>query len=371
MSIEVIQPDAITYAKLERSKYDDYHQVYLNGTKVYNGPNGNFPPEQGSQCELNTSWDVYPNINVTSFFTSVEPKGEMALKTRTSVAGNGEGFSSLLVYYDATKMIYNDVWQTQENIDKALQVKKQIDDGFCTGSIQCTDMPTLDASGCTTINGIKVCEDNFADNPIAGLGISPFCKKVEVSSNCGFNDGELCWEDLDGNETCFDNTTTETNTCKKYEEDPTCSYVKTECVSGAQGDSGICYVQEDTFDCGFTANTGEEVEERVLRCDGALQCVGESCYSPERDAPNDDFAKVNAYMELLKYACNDMTCEGIPDSPYNADSPPDQYVPVWSCPTGYYYETNTDQCLKELACTYSANDFYAASPRQGIQIVWV
>ena len=54
MSIEVIQPDAITYAKLERSKFDDYHQVYLNGTKVYNGPNGYFPPEQGTQCELGT-----------------------------------------------------------------------------------------------------------------------------------------------------------------------------------------------------------------------------------------------------------------------------------------------------------------------------
>ena len=100
MSIEVIQPDAISYATLERSKFDDYHQVYLNDVKVYNGPNGNFPPEQGTQCELSVSWDVRPNINVTSFFNAVEPKGEMKLKTRTSVAGNGEGYSSLLIYYD-------------------------------------------------------------------------------------------------------------------------------------------------------------------------------------------------------------------------------------------------------------------------------
>jgi hypothetical protein len=369
MSVEVLQPDKITYAVLDRSKFDDYHQVYLNGVKIYNGPNGEFPPEVGTKCELSTSWDIRPNINVTSSFTSVPEYGEIKFKTRTSVAGEGEGYSSLLVYYNMNDLVYGDNWTTQENIDKAFQVKKQIDDGYCTGSFQCTDMPSLDAAGCTVMNGVKVCESNFKSNPFASLGISPFCRKVEVTSNCGFNEGQFCSKDLNGVERCFDNDTVDRNQCKKYEENPTCSYIKSECVEGAEGSSGHCYVQEDTYDCGFTASTGQPKEEQVLRCDGKLQCVGENCYSPARDGANEDFGKVNAYLEMLKYAKADMTCQGIPESPYDADAPPDQYIPVPSCADGFVYNKQTNQCLKPTGCTYSDNDFYAASSRNGIQVL--
>ncbi|EGR4421517.1 conjugal transfer protein TraN [Vibrio cholerae] len=369
MSVEVLQPDKITYAVLDRSKFDDYHQVYLNGVKIYNGPNGEFPPEVGTKCELSTSWDTRPNINVTSSFTSVPEYGEIKFKTRTSVAGEGEGYSSLLVYYNMNDLVYGDNWTTQENIDKAFQVKKQIDDGYCTGSFQCTDMPSLDAAGCTVMNGVKVCESNFKSNPLASLGISPFCRKVEVTSNCGFNEGQFCSKDLNGVERCFDNDTVDRNQCKKYEENPTCSYIKSECVEGAEGSSGHCYVQEDTYDCGFTASTGQPKEEQVLRCDGKLQCVGENCYSPVRDGANEDFGKVNAYLEMLKYAKADMTCQGIPESPYDADAPPDQYIPVPSCADGFVYNKQTNQCLKPTGCTYSDNDFYAASSRNGIQVL--
>ncbi|EPP5738656.1 conjugal transfer protein TraN [Vibrio cholerae] len=369
MSVEVLKPDKITYAVLDRSKFDDYHQVYLNGVKIYNGPNGEFPPEVGTKCELSTSWDTRPNINVTSSFTSVPEYGEITFKTRTSVAGEGEGYSSLLVYYNMNDLVYGDNWTTQENIDKAFQVKKQIDDGYCTGSFQCTDMPSLDAAGCTVMNGVKVCESNFKSNPLASLGISPFCRKVEVTSNCGFNEGQFCSKDLNGVERCFDNDTVDRNQCKKYEENPTCSYIKSECVEGAEGSSGHCYVQEDTYDCGFTASTGQPKEEQVLRCDGKLQCVGENCYSPVRDGANEDFGKVNAYLEMLKYAKADMTCQGIPESPYDADAPPDQYIPVPSCADGFVYNKQTNQCLKPTGCTYSDNDFYAASSRNGIQVL--
>ncbi|PKQ52215.1 hypothetical protein CR151_16580 [Vibrio cholerae] len=369
MSVEVLKPDKITYAVLDRSKFDDYHQVYLNGVKIYNGPNGEFPPEVGTKCELSTSWDTRPNINVTSSFTSVPEYGEITFKTRTSVAGEGEGYSSLLVYYNMNDLVYGDNWTTQENIDKAFQVKKQIDDGYCTGSFQCTDMPSLDAAGCTVMNGVKVCESNFKSNPFASLGISPFCRKVEVTSNCGFNEGQFCSKDLNGVERCFDNDTVDRNQCKKYEENPTCSYIKSECVEGAEGSSGHCYVQEDTYDCGFTASTGQPKEEQVLRCNGKLQCVGENCYSPARDGANEDFGKVNAYLEMLKYAKADMTCQGIPESPYDADAPPDQYIPVPSCADGFVYNKQTNQCLKPTGCTYSDNDFYAASSRNGIQVL--
>lgn len=369
MSVEVIQPNKISYAKLDYSKFDDYHQVYLNEVKIYNGPNGNFPPETSGPCELSKSWEKYPNINITNSFTNVAPNDEVRFKTRTSVADKGEGYSSLKVFYDPTDLVYDEVWYDQDLINKAHTIKEQLNDGFCEGSIRCTDMPSLDASGCTVMNGVKVCESNFENNPVADLGISPFCRKIEVSSNCLFNEGEICFTDMDGNETCFDNDTVDRNGCEKYEENPSCSYIKSECVEGAMGDSGLCYVQEDTYDCGFTASTGTPSEEEVLTCDGQLQCVGENCYSSVRDEANGDFGKVNAYLEMLKYARSDMTCEGIPEAPYDDKTPPDRYEPISSCPDGYKFNTESKQCLKETSCAYSDADFYAASYRNGIQIL--
>lgn len=369
MSVEVIQPDKVTYAKLERSKFDDYHQVYLNDNLIYNGPNGEFPPEIGTRCELSRSWDVSPNIDITSAFTNLNANDVLNFKTRTSVAGNGEGFSSLLVYYNVTDLIYNEAWDNQENIDKAITIKQQIEDGFCTGSITCTQMPTVNEDGCTEINGVRVCESNFANNPASALGISPFCQSIQVESTCEFNTGELCWTNIDGEEYCFDNETQDRNTCEVFEASESCSYVGTACVDGAEGPSGACYVQEDTYDCGFDATTGTEVEEEVLVCDGQLQCVGSQCYQATSDAVNGDFGEVNAYLEMIKYAQADMTCEGVPEAPYDADSPPDQYTPISSCPDGYTYNADVDTCLEQVDCTYSENDFYSVDLREGIQVL--
>lgn len=369
MALRVIQPQAITYAVLEKSVFDDYHQVWLNDDKVYNGPNANFPPETVGSCELNTSWVVEPKINLTSYFTDLKPDSVLTFKTRTSVAGEGEGYSSMVIYYDPNKLIHNDVWVDDERVAKAKEMKKQADDGFCKFNISCKQQPVLDQNKCTQINGFNVCESAFGHNPLAGFGISPFCKRAEISSTCEFNRAELCYENIQGEIKCFDNKTVNKNTCKEYEENPQCSYKKTECVDGALGASGKCYVQEDTYDCGFTASTGTEVEEEVLVCDGKLQCVGEACYSPVRDQPNGDFGAVNVYLEMLKYARADMNCKNVPDRPYDADNPPDRYSPVTGCPAGYYYEKNSDLCLKEMSCTYSENDFYVASLRDGIEIV--
>ncbi len=369
MALRVIQPQAITYVELEKSVYDDYHQVWLNDDKVYNGPNANFPPETAGECELSTSWVVEPKINLTPYFTDLKPDSVLQFKTRTSVAGNGEGYSSMVIHYDPNKLIHNDVWVDDERVAKAKEMKKQADDGFCKFNISCKQQPVLDENKCTQINGFNVCESAFGHNPLAEFGISPFCKRAEISSTCEFNQVELCYENIQGEIKCFDNKTVNKNTCKEYEENPQCSYKKTECVEGALGASGKCYVQEDTFDCGFTASTGTEVEEEVLICDGKLQCVGEACYSPARDQPNGDFGEVNAYLEMLKYARADMNCKNVPERPYDADNPPDRYSPVTGCPAGYYYEKNSDLCLKEMGCTYSENDYYAASLRDGIEIV--
>ncbi|AUI88818.1 hypothetical protein BS333_20805 (plasmid) [Vibrio azureus] len=371
MQVEVIQPQAIQSAIVDYAKFDDWFQIYLNGEKVYNGPYPDqFPPETDGRCELSNSWVKRPNINVLNSFRSIPEKGILTFKNRTSVSGNGEGYAKITINYDASDLVYAESWSDQEQIDKAYAIKKQADDGFCEASFTCANMPaTVDENGCAVINGIRVCEENFDDNPLSDLGISPFCQRIDIESNCGFNEGQICTTNIEGVETCFDNDTVENNQCAQYENDSTCSYIKTECVEGAEGASGECYVQLDTYDCGFDASTGTTHEEEVLRCDGQIQCIGESCYSPERDLANNDFGEVNAYLEMLRYAQADMTCEGIPERPFDPVNPPDRYEPVPSCPAGSVYDKTSGKCLAQTACTYSDNDFFAVSRRDGIQVL--
>ena len=63
---------AIVSATLEYAKYDDYMQVWVGKsgaeTKVWQGPNNNFPPETAGECELNTELGAKPNVDVTRYF---------------------------------------------------------------------------------------------------------------------------------------------------------------------------------------------------------------------------------------------------------------------------------------------------------------
>jgi hypothetical protein len=88
--VYVNKPDLIRSATLMRAIWDDYIQVWIGGTKVYNGPNANFPPETGGACELSTSWNVNPNKDVTQYF---QQAGLVDTKIRVSVAGGGEGYA--------------------------------------------------------------------------------------------------------------------------------------------------------------------------------------------------------------------------------------------------------------------------------------
>ncbi|WP_413694407.1 hypothetical protein [Psychromonas sp. KJ10-2] len=229
-------------------------------------------------------------------------------------------------------------------------------------------MPDLDENGCTTINGFNVCEDDFDASPIEG--ISPFCRRVDADFDCAFNEGEICTTNMDGEETCFQNETIDTNTCEALEQSETCSYVGTECVEGAMSDAGTCYVQTDTYDCGYDATSGTESVQEVLICDGEIQCVGESCYSPQRDEPNSSFAEANAYLQILQYAQNDFTCENIPEESYSEENTPDRYYPTVTCPTGFDYNSASNTCLQQVGeCSFDQDNYYAVSSRSGAQIV--
>jgi hypothetical protein len=96
-SISVLVPGAIRSAVLERAKWDDYMRVSLNGVRVWSGPDGNFPPETSGACELFTSWDTNPDVDLTSQFAA---GGEIRFLIRVSVAGEGEGYARIRIHYD-------------------------------------------------------------------------------------------------------------------------------------------------------------------------------------------------------------------------------------------------------------------------------
>jgi hypothetical protein len=98
-SFNVYRPDRIRSATLVRAKYDDWMQVTMNGVPIWNGPRGTWNstgPVPGP-CELDSSWDQYPNVNFTSLLTT---PGIVDFGTRTEVSGNGEGFALVELQLD-------------------------------------------------------------------------------------------------------------------------------------------------------------------------------------------------------------------------------------------------------------------------------
>lgn len=128
----VKRPEMIRSATLVRAIWDDYIQVWIGGAKVYNGPNGNFPPETAGACELSTSWNVALNRDVTANF---QQAGSMDTKIRVSVTGGGEGYAYVEVRV-------NNLCQTLDDVitdnclaleaDSACQIQDETVDGVRT-----------------------------------------------------------------------------------------------------------------------------------------------------------------------------------------------------------------------------------------------
>lgn len=195
-SVKVNRPAAIASATLEFVKWDDYIQVFLGDTKIWNGPNNSFPPETGGgDCELKTEWEASPNTEVTEFF---KVQGLVPFKIRVSVGGNGEGYARVKIHYDPTPMPVEDKWYSTEAVSAA----NSVTDGFCSGSnLQCVDMPALDANGCANVNGVTVCPTSVQPSPYPGL--NPLCRKATFTTQCDFNEGQMsCYTDAKGNNVC-------------------------------------------------------------------------------------------------------------------------------------------------------------------------
>lgn len=306
--VTVDKPDAITKATLEYVEFDDYMQVWVGvrgkEEKVYNGPNDNFPPETAGKCELSTSWKRSPNVDVTKYFKEAKPGDVLTFKIRVSVTGGGEGFGRIIINYDPEKSVHNDVWTPQSCVDSAVGVK----DGFAKGHATCIDMPKV-SGGCTTVNGTDICGSALKPSPIEG--ISKFCKKVDVVADFDYYKGEMdCFIDINGEEQCPVNSGGNLDSCKEYEENNQCGFMYEECVDGATGDSGTCYVKEVTYDCGTEIAIPDKEFEDTYECGGPMKCMGEECLDIERES-SDSFSKAFALLNAAQYMTHDMQCTGM------------------------------------------------------------
>ncbi|WP_339087170.1 conjugal transfer mating pair stabilization protein TraN [Shewanella chilikensis] len=305
--VQVSNPDAIVSATLEYVKWDDYMQVWVGKsgqeTKVWSGPDGNFPPETAGRCELSTSWERNPNVDVTPYFKNVKDGDVVTFKIRVSVTGEGEGFGRIKLRYDPSKAITKDEWAPQSCMDSA----KGVVDGFAEGEITCIDDPT-DATGCTVINGVKVCKSQLKPSPFPG--IPKLCKKVRVKADYDFYKGQMdCWTDPQGETHCPVNTGGNLNSCQMYEDNPQCGFISSECIDGAEGSSGKCYVFKDTYDCGTDISIPTLEKETTYQCGGPIRCMGDDCLDITK-SQSTDFARASALLNAAQFMTQDMSCTG-------------------------------------------------------------
>ena len=308
--VRVPNPKAVTRAVFEYAKWDDYMQVWVGDPGkeelIWAGPDGTsvFPPETAGRCERGTSWERNPNVDVTRFFKNVEKNAIVNFKIRVSVTGRGEGFGRIKIYFDKSKAVHDESWTPANCIEAALGVE----DGFAKGNVRCTEMPSIDSKGCAWIDGVHVCSSDLNPTPIKAL--PNLCKRAEVFADFDFYKGPMdCWTDALGNRVCPNNQGGVLDKCTKYANDKKCGFIKSQCVDGATGKSGQCYVTDVTYDCGEDVVTEDVTEQTTYKCPGDISCMGNNCVDTELTV-NKDLAKVMALMNAAQYMTQDMKCTG-------------------------------------------------------------
>lgn len=183
-------------------------------------------------------------------------------------------------------------------------VVQGIQDGFCAGTVQCT----VNNSDCAEVNGVRLCGTQLEPPPAPVQGIPNGCLRVEVPANCGFNTGGLqCYTDVNGNLQCPQNDGGNADNCSRYETNPSCGFISSRCLEGAQGASGTCYVYEETWDCGVTTTVPTASTGTTYDCVGPIRCMGNDCVAQEAER-NPDFARAVAALNTAQFMSMDASC---------------------------------------------------------------
>lgn len=184
--------------------------------------------------------------------------------------------------------IESDVWTPQSCVNQG----KAVLNGECTsGSIKVTK--GVESEGeCGTIAGVHICPGSPLYDQIKAspLGTSRLAEQIRVTG-CG-------------------TTSSRTNTCTKYEENPSCGFISQGCIEGTKGESGSCYAFEEIWDCGYDTsyetivNTGSQID-----CPGGARCMGSECFDTS-NTKSGDFAYAVAMLQVAQFAEHDLDCGG-------------------------------------------------------------
>src|SRR5690606_2247035 len=298
-------------------KWDDHMEIYIGPageeTMVWRGPYDYFPLDDngvpnGQRCELKTSWEWNLNVDVTPYFKDVKVGDSVRFMIRAAVDGGGEAYARLRIDYDPTKVLSRDEWIPSS--ETCISSAKSTLDEMVDGGYECVDMPQLDANGCSNENGVIVCPSDMNEHPI---DIHPLCAEENVDARFDFYHGQAeCFIDRNGDDVCpvveQSKERGEISSCKNYEEDPQCRFFSEECVEGAEGESGRCYVKSETWDCGEDVPYTDYESNEEIQCDGTFLCQGSECgIKPKTESTS--FAKAATLLQASQFMQMDANCE--------------------------------------------------------------
>lgn len=201
--------------------------------------------------------------------------------------------------------VIEDYWTPQSCIDDAIATLEE----FCDG----TYWASQGGGRCVMLSGFEVCEGEPIYNqlkPPPFPGVSRLATKVMVSGlTCDYNKGPMeCYTDVNGIQRCPQNNAELTNTCKKYEENPACGFIKSECVGGALGSQGNCYVTEQTWDCGETVYADDLTKTETYQCPGEIRCMGADCIDPQK-TKSGEFSRAAALLNTAQFLSEELECD--------------------------------------------------------------
>ncbi len=203
--------------------------------------------------------------------------------------------------------VVTDHWSPQSCINDAIASLEE----FCQGTY--TPTPATDNT-CVNLSGFDVCKDDpiyqkLKPPPIPN--VPKLAAKVDVSAlRCDYNHGEgTCWTDAQGKKQCLRNDK-DIDQCQPLEANPKCGFVSAQCVEGAKGSWGNCYVWERTYDCGEDIKVPTIDKSTQYRCAGPVRCMGEDCLGIDR-SQSTDFAKAAALLNAAQFMTQDMDCKDV------------------------------------------------------------
>lgn len=213
----------------------------------------------------------------------------------------------LLLKFAQNLTVVSDRWTPQSCIEDGIASLEE----FCSGSY--TASPANDNT-CVMLSGFQVCKGDPVYNMLGEPplpNVPKLAARVDVTQlECSFNQGEgSCWIDKDGNEQCLENYQ-DVDQCKKYEDNPQCGFISSQCVDGATGSQGNCYVHEEKYDCGYDVDVPSFDKETEYSCGGPIKCMGDDCLDINK-TQSADFARASALLNAAQFMTQDMSCEDI------------------------------------------------------------